>query len=104
MLVAAAAGQEKTPQAGPAPGNVFSRILRGSYEPPSVTGFEVHGDESLDALFKDGQLRLSAEDAIRLALQNNLDIMVNRYDPYFSLWGFSQARRFSIPTFCSPRT
>ncbi len=97
MLVAAAAGQEKTPQAGPAPGNVFSRILRGSYEPPSVTGFEVHGDDSLDALVKDGQLQLSAEDAIRLALQNNLDITVNRYDPYFSLWGIQGSRSVLNP-------
>ncbi len=90
-------GEDKPRQAGPAPGNVFSRIFRSSYEPPDVTGFEVHGDESLDALIKDGQLQLSAEDAVRLALQNNVDITVERYNPYFSLWGIQSGKAVLNP-------
>ncbi len=99
LFSAAALGGEDQPrQAGPAPGNVFSRIFRGSYEPPSVTGFEVHGDEALDAMIKDGHLRLGVEDAVRLALQNNLDITVERYNPYFSLWGIQQGKAVLNPS------
>ncbi len=101
LSVVVSTGEDKDAQrqAGPAPGNVFSRILRGNYETPSVTGFDIHGDESLDAMIKDGQLMLSAEDVVRLALQNNVDITVDRYDPYFSLWGIQSGKAVLNPYF-----
>ncbi len=95
LPVAVSWGQER--QAGAAPGNVFSRVLRGSYQPPAVTGFQAQGDESLDAMIRDGQLQLTAEDAVRLALENNLDITVDRYDPYFSLWGIQAGKAVLNP-------
>jgi len=98
LSVAGSNGEDKSHQAGPAPGNVFSRIFRGSYETPVVTGFELQGDGSLDAMIKDGQLQLSAEDALRLALQNNTDIAVERYNPYFSLWGIQQGKAVLNPS------
>ncbi len=98
LSVTGMAGEDKPRQAGPSPGNVFSRILRGNYELPSVTGFDLHTDETLDAMIKDGQLQLSAEDAIRLALENNIDINVERYNPYFTLWGIQQGKAVLNPS------
>lgn len=38
----------------------------------------------LEALVHDGKLELSLEDAVELALQNNLDIVVQRYNPWIA--------------------
>jgi len=92
------AGEDKPRQAGPSPGNVLGRIFRSSYEVPPVAGFDLRGDEALDAMIKDGNLQLSAEDAIRLALENNVDIAVERYSPYFSLWGIQQSKGVLNPS------
>ncbi len=38
----------------------------------------------LDQMVQDGKLSLSLQDAVELALQNNLDIIVQRYNPWFA--------------------
>jgi len=91
------AGEDKPHQAAPPQGNALSRIFRGNYEVPSVTGFDLNGEATLDAMIKDGKLLLSAEDALRLALENNIDINVERYNPYFSLWGIQQSKAVLNP-------
>jgi outer membrane protein len=92
------AREDKQQPPGAPPGNAFSRIIRGNYETPAVTGFDLRGDATLDAMIRDGKLPLSAEDAIRLALENNVDINVERYNPYFSLWGIQQGKAVLNPS------
>jgi outer membrane protein TolC len=50
-------------------------------------------------MIRDGNLYLSEEDIVRLALQNNVDINVERYNPYFSLWGVDKSRAVLNPSF-----
>jgi outer membrane protein len=38
----------------------------------------------IDALIKDGKLMLSLQDAVELALENNLDLQVQRYNPWIA--------------------
>lgn len=98
LPAAIAAGEDKPKQVEPPRGNIFSRIVRGDYETPAVSGFAARGDETLDGMIKDGNLPLSAEDAIRLALENNGEINVERYNPYFSLWGIQQGKGVLNPS------
>ena len=79
-------------------GNSLERLFLKDYAVPQVRSFEMRGEDSLDALIKDGKLALSDEDAIRLALQNNVDINVERYSPYFTLWGIEKGRAVLNPS------
>ncbi len=83
---------------GPAPGNQLHRIISGNYTQPAVREFALRGEDSLDALVKDGKLSLSVEDAVRLALENNVDINVERYNPYFTMWGIDRGRAVLNPS------
>jgi outer membrane protein len=79
-------------------GNSFERLFLNDYTVPQVRSFELAGEDPLDALIKDGKLALSDEDAIRLALQNNVDINVERYTPYFTLWEIERGRAVLNPS------
>src|SRR4051812_47612155 len=50
---------------------------RAKQVPPPVTG----NSGRLDSLLRGGNLYLSLQDAIALALENNLDIAIQRYGP-----------------------
>jgi len=52
----------------------------GPYASPYVPQPKMSNSERLHSLISDGKLRLSVEDAIALALENNLDISVARYN------------------------
>ena len=52
----------------------------GPYSSPYVPQPKMSNSERLHSLISDGKLRLSVEDAIALALENNLDISVARYN------------------------
>ncbi len=79
-------------------GNSFSRIFRNDYESPSVRDLALRGDSALGGMIRDGKIQLSDEDAVRLALENNVDINVLRYNPYFTLWGIEGGRAVLNPT------
>jgi hypothetical protein len=51
-----------------------------AYAAPFVPRARLANSRLLDELIVDGKLKLSLEDAIALALENNLDIAVARYD------------------------
>jgi outer membrane protein TolC len=51
----------------------------GPYENPYVPAPRMSNSDRLHALIRDGSLHLTVEDAIALALENNLDIAVSRY-------------------------
>lgn len=74
------------------------RKLFGNYMEPAIREIAPQGDAGLDGLIRDGRLPLTADDAIRLALENNLDISVERYTPYFTLWGIDKGRSVLNPT------
>src|SRR6266545_3465359 len=74
------------------------RVFYGSYTPPAIRSFESRAEKDLESLIKDGKLQLSDADAVRLALENNVDINVERYNPYFSLWGVDKGKGVLNPS------
>ncbi len=62
---------------------VFSDIL-GRFQPKSIPKLELENSPRIDSLIQDGKLHLTLSDALALALENNLDIAVQRYIPEFS--------------------
>jgi outer membrane protein TolC len=58
----------------------FSRITR-AYRPVEVAPISLANSGRLDALLRAGRLYLSLQDTIALALENNLDIAIQRYGP-----------------------
>ena len=98
LSVIGIAGEDKAPLPPPAQGNAISRTLHGNFQQPVVTEYDLRGDSSLDALVRDGKLPLSVDDAIRLALENNVDINVERYNPYFTVWGIQGSKAVLNPS------
>ena len=76
-VTATASGQTKTPVRYdmPASRNPFS-----AYSADSVPRPDLANSPLLDQLIRDGKLYLSLKDAIRLALENNLDLAIARYN------------------------
>jgi outer membrane protein len=72
-------------------GGTVTRNLFGNYTVPTVGGYEQKPD-ALEQRARDGQLQLTDEDAVRLALENSVDVNVERYTPYFTLWGVQRGR------------
>lgn len=58
----------------------FSRVLN-PYRAPAVSPIDLSNSNRLESLLRAGNLYLSLQDAIALALENNLDIAVQRYGP-----------------------
>ncbi|MGH9711611.1 MAG: TolC family protein, partial [Candidatus Acidiferrales bacterium] len=58
--------------------NIFSPYFSINVTPPDLAN-----TPTIYSLIHDGKLELSLQDAISLALQNNLDIRVARYTPWF---------------------
>src|SRR5271169_4767484 len=56
----------------------YSSITR-PYEPPVIPQVNVSNTTRLDSLLRGGKLYLSLQDAVALALENNIDIEVERY-------------------------
>jgi outer membrane protein len=59
----------------------FPTLLK-PYQPISIEPPELTNSPRLDQLIQDGKLMLSLQDAVELALENNLDIAVQRYYPW----------------------
>ncbi len=56
-----------------------SGFLRGEYRPGDVSGTDPRDTPRIGDLIRAGQLYLSLQDAISLALENNLDLELERY-------------------------
>ena len=54
---------------------------RGPYRQPDIAPIDLANSNRLDSLLRAGKLYLSLQDAIALALENNLDIEIQRYGP-----------------------
>jgi outer membrane protein len=79
-------------------GNSLTRILKSNYEVPPVRSIAVRGESLLDSMIRDGKLEINEQDAVNLALANNLDINVLRYTPYLQLWGVEAGKAVLNPT------
>src|SRR6266849_708852 len=62
---------------------LFPPILQ-PYKPTPVPEPDLTNSPRIEQMIQDGKLRLTLQDAIELALQNNLDIAIQRYTPWLS--------------------
>jgi outer membrane protein len=61
----------------------FPHVLE-PYKPTPVPEPDLTNSPRIDQMIQDGKLRLRLQDAIELALQNNLDIAIQRYSPWIA--------------------
>jgi outer membrane protein len=82
----AAPTPQNTPEAKPVPALNYSRPVKhfpnpiGPYSPRQVDPPNLANTARIDSLMHEGKLYLSLNDAIALALENNLDIAIARYN------------------------
>jgi outer membrane protein len=67
------------------------------YKPIKVPETMLTNSPRLDQLVQDGKLMLSLEDAISIALENNLDITVQRFTPWIAQTQLLKAQAGGIP-------
>jgi hypothetical protein len=73
-------GQTAAGQADRSPKVIWnSGFLRGDFRPGSVSDIDPRDTPRIGDLIRAGQLYLSLQDAISLALENNLDLELERY-------------------------
>ncbi|HWZ97026.1 MAG TPA: TolC family protein [Candidatus Dormibacteraeota bacterium] len=58
--------------------------LIAPYKPISVEPFAMTNSPRIDQMIQGDKLNVSLQDAVELALQNNLDIVVQRYNPWLA--------------------
>jgi outer membrane protein len=76
------------PQVPVASGN----FLTSSYQRPASAPINMQNSPRLDAMIRAGKIYLSLDDAIALALENNIDIEVARYSPQFAQSDYLRAK------------
>ena len=113
LLAAASATAQKAIRIDPAP-NSDTRLgrLTSPYRARSVPPVNLSNSSRLESLVRSGNLYLSAQDVVALAIENNIDIEVQRYGPLLarevlrraeggrrccaaSAWAWRRARRAS---------
>jgi len=65
--------------------------LINPYKPITIEEPMLSNSPRADQLIHDGKLEISLQDAVELALENNLDIAVQRYNPWFADAGILKA-------------
>jgi outer membrane protein len=71
--------------------SAFPNIIK-PYEPIHVEQPMLINSPRLDQLIHDGKLQLSLQDAVELALENSMDIAVQRYNPWMADAGILNAK------------
>jgi outer membrane protein len=66
-------------------------ILIRPYRPPSIPPVRLTNSGRLNALIRGGKLYLTIQDAIALAIENNLDLEIDRYGPLNAEWNLKRA-------------
>jgi outer membrane protein len=69
----------------------FWQGLRKPYQPTQLPPLSLENSPRLESLIRDGKLYLSLDDAIALALENNLDIELQRFNPSLARLDASRA-------------
>jgi outer membrane protein len=67
-------------------------VIFRPYLPVTVPPVRLANSPRLQELVRAGTLYLTAQDAIALALENNIDIEVSRYNPFISAWQLERAQ------------
>jgi len=90
LLLSVSAGAENAVRIDPAQGSLlrFTRPFRARPVPP----VNLANSPRLESLLRAGNLYLSAQDAVALAVENNLDIEVQRYGPLLAQEVLRRAR------------
>lgn len=79
-------------QATPEVAKPHGPLLIRSYMPPSASPVNLTNSNYLHSLIRAGQLYLTAQDAIALAIENNIDLEVDRYGPLDAQWNLERAQ------------
>jgi outer membrane protein len=66
--------------------------LTAPYKPIKIQAAGLTNSPRIDQLIHDGKLELSMQEAVELALENNMDIVVQRYNPWFADTGILKAQ------------
>ena len=66
--------------------------LLAPYSPIKVAAPGLTNSPRVDQLIHDGKLELSMQEAVELALENSMDIVVQRYNPWFADTGILKAK------------
>jgi outer membrane protein len=66
-------------------------LLIRSYMPGSTSPVNLSNSSHLHSLIRAGRLYLTVQDAIALAIENNLDLEVDRYGPLVAEWNLERA-------------
>src|SRR6266545_1295028 len=82
---------DRTPQIRPSDGSFFSRLV-DPYKRREASPVNMQNSQRIFDLIRAGQLYLSLDDAIALALENNLDIELERFLPKISDTDLLRAR------------
>jgi len=72
-------------------------ILWRPYEPTSLPATRLTNSERVHSLMRAGKLYLTVQDAIALAIENNLNLEVARFGPLFSEWAVERAQAGGAP-------
>jgi outer membrane protein TolC len=67
-------------------------LLVRSYMPTTVPQVELRNSDHLHDLIRAGHLYLTVQDAIALAIENNLDLEVDRYGPLNAEWNLERTQ------------
>jgi outer membrane protein TolC len=67
-------------------------VIVRPYLPVNVPPVRLGNSERIAPLVRAGMLYLTAQDAIALALENNIDIELSRYNPFISEWNLERAQ------------
>ncbi len=62
------------------------------YHPPTIAPADLSNSNRIESLMRAGNLYLSLEDTVALALENNLDIAISRYGPLAAQTDLQRAR------------
>jgi outer membrane protein len=63
--------------------HIFPDLI-APYRPISIAHEDLKNSPRVDQLIHDGKLELTLQDAVELALENSLDIIVQRYTPWYA--------------------
>jgi outer membrane protein len=80
------------PQVPVAPGSGFINAFTRDFRKPDIAPVNLGNSPRLESLIRAGNLYLSLEDAIAVALENNLDIELSRYGPQIAQADYLRAR------------
>ncbi len=73
------------------PARSHRNVLVRPYLAPTIPPVRLSNSARLHSLVRAGKLYLTVQDAIALAIENNVDIEVNRYNPLIDIWNLERA-------------